>query len=75
MDVLKPLLKLWSVVRMTKADDVLAAIGGILLGITLGMLGIAIIEAIIGVECPNCGYRVKRNNPKCPNCGIGLVWG
>ena len=55
-------------------EDLLAAIGGILIGVTIGMLGVAIIEAIVGIECPNCNYRVKRGMNRCPNCEIGLDW-
>jgi len=58
-------------VDLTREDDVL----GVIAGIILGLVGVAILSAIFGQpRCPRCGRPVQRGTEVCPHCGAQLEW-
>ncbi len=55
---------------MAREDEVVGAI----VGIFLGLLGIAILAELFTPRCPRCRNRVEQGTTICPHCGtwIGL---
>ena len=59
---------------MGKGDEALGAIIGVAAAVGLGLLGAAIIDALIKPKCPNCSSPVDQNASYCNNCKISLRW-
>lgn len=55
-------------------EDVVGAVIGIGAGILLGLLGVAVIEALTKPKCPNCKKPVDCNTPYCQSCHAVLRW-
>lgn len=54
-----------------KDDD---DIWGLLAGLFLGAVGLAILSSVINPKCPSCKNSVKKGDPLCPSCGTLLEW-
>jgi predicted amidophosphoribosyltransferase len=53
-----------------KDDD----IWGLLAGLFIGAVGIAILSSLTNPKCPNCKNPVKKGDPYCPVCSTLLEW-
>ncbi len=49
-------------------------IWGLLAGLVLGAVGLAILSSAINPKCPSCKKPVKKGAYSCPSCGALLEW-
>ena len=55
---------------MAKDDDVWGVIGGI----ALGAIGLALLSSFTSPKCPDCKNPIKRGQSVCNSCGAYLEW-
>lgn len=47
---------------------------GLVAGLVLGVIGLAVLTSAAKPKCPACGKAVKRGEPVCASCGTWLKW-
>ena len=67
----KPTLLLVKILGRKKDDD---DVWGLIAGLFLGAVGLAILSSAINPRCPACKNPVKKGEPVCPSCGTLLEW-
>lgn len=55
---------------MGKDDDIWGLIGGI----ALGAIGLAVLSNLSNPKCPECKGSIKKGISVCPHCGTYLEW-
>lgn len=55
-------------------DSIVGAIIGIIIAIFLGLLGVALLDALTKSNCPNCGNEIDKNASHCEKCHTILRW-
>ena len=56
--------------RKRNDDDV----WGLVAGLFLGAVGLAILASAVNPKCPACKRPVKKGEPVCSSCGALLAW-
>ena len=47
---------------------------GLVAGLILGVIGLAVLASRNKPKCPACGNVVKKGEPACASCGAWLKW-